>query len=259
MCSQPTQHMGLRTPPERARSSILARVAPTERGGAMSCLRQPHHSSRPAIALPILPSGIFTLHSVDIVPAVTTVPPKGVWGGGTLLCSPGFQGLVFAGTRTRLVRSLAQLPVQVDAVRCSRLLVLHCGSFISSCVLINRVGPLPAGSNSGWAVGEAPWEWEGACGKHSCAPGTHRNLPQSPWGLYYSRFWAKITQRRGFWLYLSLWGEMWLQGVPRPASSTSVHDTVFQVCRESRLSRVLSNTPPIPQQSEVLPDPFPHL
>lgn len=167
--------------------------------------------------------------------------------------------MVFAGTRTRLVRSLAQLPVQVDAVGCSRLLVLNCGSFISSCVLINQVGPLPAGSNSGWVVGEAPWEWEGACGKHSCAPGTHRNLPQSPWGLCYSRFWAKITQRRGFWLYLSLWGEMWLQGVPRPASSTSVHDTVFQVCRESRLSRVLSHTPPIPQQSEVLPDPFPHL
>lgn len=52
---------------------------------------------------------------------------------------------------------------------------------------------------------------------------------------------------------------MWLQGVPRLASSsTSVQDRVLQVCRESSLSRVLSNTP-IPQQLEVLPDPFPLL
>lgn len=145
------------------------------------------------------------------VTAVTTVPPKDVWGGGTLLCSPGFQGLVLAG-RMRLVKSLAQVPVRVGAMGCSRLPVLHCASFISSCVLINQAGPLPAESSSGWVAEE------GAHGKHSCAPGTHRNLSQSPWGLCYSRFWAKITQRRGLWLYLSPWGEMWLQGIPGPES-----------------------------------------
>lgn len=51
-------------------------------------------------------------------------------------------------------RSLAQLPGQVDAMGCSRLTVLSWGSFISSGVSINQAGPLPAGSNSGWAGGK---------------------------------------------------------------------------------------------------------
>lgn len=190
--------------------AFLSPAAPTERaGGRPASARARARASlatHPDLPLPPDPP------SWDQHPAqpgcVTAVPPNAVWGAGTLLRSrlSGF-GLCWE---------------EPCAGACSRLPVLHCDSFISSCVLINQLGPLPAGSNPGWVVGEAPWEWEGACGKHSCAPRTHRNLSQSPWGLCYARFWGKITQGRGFWVYLSPWGEIWLQGVPRPAGHSAL-------------------------------------
>lgn len=150
--------------------------------------------------------------SQDFCPAQhrhrTTVPPKCVRGGGTLLRSPGSAGLgLLVG------RSVARLsPVQVGSVGCTGLPVLLSSSFISLCVLINQTGLLPAGINLGWICGggEAPWGMEGASvpGKHSSAPGTHKTSPPSPWGLCHSRFWSKITWRRGFWaaaLSLSPW------------------------------------------------------
>ena len=134
---------------------------------------------RRGIALPGLPAGIFALRSA---------------GTGLLL------------GRTRLVRGSVSR-VWDGAAGCTGLPVLLCGSFITLCVLINRADLLPAGINWGWIWrGEAPWGWEGAgaTGHHGCAPGADKTPRHSPWGLCYSRFWAKITRRRGFWVPLSL-------------------------------------------------------
>lgn len=69
---------------------------------------------------------------------------------------------------------------------------------------------------------------ESAHGKHGCTLGTHKTQLHSPWGLCCSKFWAKIAWRRGFWVaalsFHPAVRPLWLQGIPRLTSSTSVRD-----------------------------------
>lgn len=179
---------------------------------------------------PILPAGIGTLHSLDVSP-LSPQRPCGVLAPS---CAPRLSGFDLCWE-------------EPCAGACSRLPVLHCGSFISSYVLINQLGPLPAGSNPGWVVGEAPWEWEGACGKHSCA--------QESTGTYPKALGACAMPDSG------------PKSLREGAFECTFHTGVRCGCRVSpgqqdialQGQQALQGAAPTPQQMEVLPDPFPHL